>query len=260
MWENLNFERCLSYVKSNVATEAYIGRKVDSKTFLSRSDASEDKIHPAAKPSITISRMCGSGGRTVASQLVDFLQSHTLAKHQWTIFDKNLIEKVLEDHHLSKRIAEFMPEGHKSLFAETIGKMRGLHPPTATIVKQTAETIWNLAASGYVILVGRAANVITKELDNVYHVRLVGSLENRIARVEEVYEMGRTDAREFIKSQDAARRYYMKEYFDREIDDPLLYHMVINTDEISYENAVRLIGDAVITASNRRQAQVLTAN
>jgi cytidylate kinase len=91
-------------------------------------------------------------------------------------------------------------------------------------------------------------------------VRLVGSLENRIARVEEVYEMGRTDAREFIKSQDAARRYYMKEYFDREIDDPLLYHMVINTDEISYENAVRLIGDAVITASNRRQAQVLTAS
>jgi cytidylate kinase len=260
MWENINFEKCLSYIAGNVAGEGYISHKVDSKEFLSSSDAPEVKIHPAAKPSITISRMCGSGGRTVASQLVDFLQSHTLAERQWTIFDRKLIEKVLEDHHLSKRIAEFVPEGHRSLFAETIEKWRGLHPPTATIVKQTAETIWNLAATGYVILVGRAANVVTQKLDNVFHVRLVDSLENRIARVEEVYEMGRIDARGFIKSQDEARRRYMKEHFDRKIDDPLLYHMIINTGEISYENAARLIGNAVIAASNRRTAQVMTAS
>ena len=92
---------------------------------------------------------------------------------------------MLEDHQLSKRIAEFLPEDHKSLFAEMLEKMRGLHPPTTTVLKQTAETIWNLAESGHVILVGRAANVITGKLDNVFHVRLVGSLENRIARVEE---------------------------------------------------------------------------
>ena len=260
MWENISFEKCLSYVRSNVATAAYIGSKVGSKTFLRGSDATVGTIDPVARPSITISRMCGAGGRTVASQLVEHLQLHTSAERQWTIFDNNLIEKVLEEHHLSKRIAEFVPEGRRSLFVETIEKWRGLHPPTATIVKQSAETIWNLAASGYVILVGRAANVITQRLDNVFHVRLVGSLENRIVRVEEVYEMGRADARKFIRSQDAAKRRYMKKYFNRDIDDPLLYHMIINTDEISYENAARLIGDAVITAANRRPAQVLTAS
>ena len=47
--------------------------------------------------------------------------------------------------------------------------------------------------------------------------------------------MSRTAAREFIKSQDAAKQHYMQEYFGREIDDPLLYHMIINTDRISYE-------------------------
>ena len=260
MWENINFESCLSYLKRNAATYAYTDSKAGSRTFLSSSDASEGKIHPVARPSVTISRMCGSGGRTVASDLAKYLQSRTSSEHHWTIFDKNLIEKVLEEHHLSRRIAEFVPEGRKSLLAETIEKWRGLHPPTATIVKQTAETIWNLAASGYVILVGRAADAITQELDNVFHVRLVGSLKNRIARVEEVYEMGRTDARDFIKSQDTAKRRYMKGYFDRDIDDPLLYHMIINTDYISYEHAARLIGDAVITAANRRPAQALTPN
>lgn len=260
MWENISFEKCLSYIRSNVATAAYIDSKVGSKAFLRGSDAIVGTIDPAAKPSITISRMCGAGGRTVASQLVDHLQSHTSAARQWTIFDKNLIEKVLEDHRLSRRIAEYFPEGHKPFFTETIEKMRGLHPPTATIVKQTAETIWTLAVSGYVILVGRAANVITEKLDNVYHVRLVGSLEKRIARVEEVYEMGRADARKFIKSQDAAKWHYMKEYFGRDIDDPLLYHMIINTDEISYETAARLIGDAVIIASKPAASAILTAS
>jgi|GEM_PF-271586 cytidylate kinase len=260
MWKNINYENCLSYIGRYAASDAYQKSKGASDAHTSSCSVSLGKIHPSARLSVTISRMCGSGGRTVASELAKYLQSHTSSEHRWTIFDRNLIEKVLEDHHLSKRIAEFVPEGHKSLFAETIEKWRGLHPPTATIVKQTAETIWNLAASGYVILVGRAANVITQKLDNVFHVRLVGSLENRIARVEEVYEMGRADAREFIKSQDTARRRYMKEHFDREIDDPLLYHMIINTDEISYENAVWLIGDAVITASNRRPTQVLPAS
>jgi cytidylate kinase len=260
MWKNINFENVVSYINSSAASETYEKSKGAPDTFTRSRSVSEVKIHPSARPAVTLSRMCGSRGRTVASALAEYLQSHTSSEHRWTIFDKDLIEKVLEDHHLSKRIADFLPEGHKSLFAETIERLRGLHPPTATIVKQTAETVWNLAASGYVILVGRAAAVITEKLDTVFRVRLVGSLEKRIAWVQELYEMGRTDARQFIKSQDAARRSYMKQHFDREIDDPLLYHMIINTDYVSHEMAARLIGDAVITAANRRQAQVSTAS
>jgi len=236
MWKNITFEQCLSHINLRVA--------------------GEPKSGSAANPSITISRMCGAGGRTVASKLVEYLQPRTPAGRCWTIFDKKLIEKVLEDHHLSKRIAAFLPEDHKSVLAEMIDNIRGLHPPTATLVKQCVETIWNLASDGNVILVGRAANVITANLENVYHVRLVGSLENRIARVEEVYELGRNDARKFIEVQDTAKRRYMEEYFGREIDDPMLYHLVINTDKISYEQAAQMIGDAVINRFKLTAARV----
>jgi len=259
MWKNINLEKVRSYLDAAPPAKTRLDGKNESKSFASGSGASEARIHAEATPSVTISRMCGAGGRTVASLLADFLQAHTLADRQWTVFDKNLIEKVLEDHHLSKRLAEYLPEGHKSFFAETIEKMRGLHPSTATMVKHISETIWNLAANGYVILVGRAANAITEKLDNVCHVRLVGSLENRIARVEKVYDLGRTEAREFIKSQDEGKRQYMKDYFNRDIEDPLLYHLTINTDDVSYESAARLIGEAVIAASNRPPPQKATA-
>jgi cytidylate kinase len=152
---------------------------------------------------------------------------------------------VLEDHLVSARLAELLPESSKSLLAEMLDNLRGKQPSASKVVEQTVETIWQLAEGGHVILVGRAGNVITAKLKNVFHVRLVGSLEKRIARVEEVYDFDRSAAEKYVKSQDSAKKLYLKEYFGQDIDDPRLYHLIINTDLISYEDAARLIGDAV---------------
>ncbi|MDE3068813.1 MAG: cytidylate kinase-like family protein [Verrucomicrobiota bacterium] len=226
MWKNINLERCFSYINCQLASGV--------------------SKQPAIKPAVTISRMCGSGGRTVASRLVEYLKDYTPLESQWTVFDRKLIEKVLEDHHLSKRIAELLPEDHKSLLSDTLEELLGLHPPISDIVKQTAETIWNLAEMGYVILVGRGANIITQKLPNVFHVRLVGSLDKRVERVQEAYEMNRLEAREFIQKQETGKRRYLKEHFGKDIDNPLLYHLILNTDLISYEDSARLIARTVI--------------
>lgn len=226
MWKNINLEECLSHIR--------------------RQPEFADTGASEVRPSITISRQCGSGGRSVASKLAEYLEPHAPYGCHWTIFDRNLIRKVLEDHWLSVRLAEFLPESSKSLLAELLEKLRGKQPSASAIVVQTVETIWHLAAGGYVILVGRAGNVITAKLPNVFHVRLVASLENRIERVEEVYDFDRFAALEYIKSQDAAKRHYLKEYFGQDIDNSELYHLVVNTDRIAYDDAARLIGDAVI--------------
>ncbi len=226
MWNNINLEECLSH----------INRQRDSRC----------PGPPEKRPAITISRQCGSGGRTVASKLAEFLEPHTPCGCHWTIFDHNLIKKVLEDHWESVRLAEFLPESNQSRLSELMEKLRGKKLSASKIVEQTVETIWQLAAGGYVILVGRAANVITAKLPNVFHVRLVGSLENRIERIEEVYDFDRRGALEYIKSQDEAKRLYLKEYFGQDIEDPQLYHLVVNTDRISYADTAKLIGDAVI--------------
>lgn len=227
MWKTNNLEKCLSYINS------FTG--------------SEGESRASVKPCITISRMCGAGGQTVASRLAEYLQSRVPVPSGWVVFDRNLIEKVLEDHHLSRRIAQFIPEKHKSLLEDTLEDLLGLHPPTSTLVAQTTETIWNLAEKGNVILVGRGANVITSKLETAFHVRLVGSMEKRIERLVEVHDFDYNSAREFIKIQDAGKKRYLKEHYGKDIDDPLLYHLIINTDETSYENATRFIGDTVIS-------------
>jgi cytidylate kinase len=127
-----------------------------------------------------------------------------------------------------------------------MAQWRGKKMSASNVIEQTVETIWRLAEGGYVILVGRAANVITARLQNVFHVRLVGSLENRIERVEEIYDFDRHEALAYIKSQDTAKQRYLKEYFGEEIEDAQLYHLVINTDRIPYGQTAKLIADAVI--------------
>ena len=226
MWKNINLERCLAHINAQ------------------RNIPLQSPHEPG--PAITISRMCGAGGRTVASQLLDYLQPHAPLGCQWTVYDKGLIEKVMDDHLLPRPLAERVPEGGHSLLSELLDKVRGTDVTSAKLVENIIETIRKLAESGYVILVGRAANVITADMKNVFHVRLVGSLERRIERVEEVYEMSHSAAEAYVKAQDAAKRLYLKDYFGKSIDDSQLYHLVVNTDRISYAETARLIGDAFL--------------
>jgi cytidylate kinase len=190
--------------------------------------------------------MTGSGGRSIASNLTDYLAAHTPVDYHWTVFDRNLIERVLEEHHLPKRVANFMAENHRAMLGDMLEELLGLHPSSWTLVQQTSETILRLAKMGGVILVGRGASVVTSQLENVFHVRLVGSLEKRTERVQEAYGLDPHKAAKFIHKEDKGRRRYLKEHFDRDIDDPLLYHLIINTDRIRYEDAARLIGNEVI--------------
>jgi cytidylate kinase len=44
--------------------------------------------------------------------------------------------------------------------------------------------------------------------------------------------------------EDRARWRYVNKYFGKDIDDPLLYHLVLNTDLLASEEAARFIAQA----------------
>lgn len=193
---------------------------------------------------VTISRQAGCGALVVANKLAELLQ-HCGPKDAptWTVFDRNLIDKVLEDHNLPKWFARFLPEDRLSELQDIIDDLFGLHPPSRTVVEHTAETILQLANLGNVILIGRGANVITARLPDVFHVRLVAPLEKRITHARRYYEMAEVQARAFCLHEDRGRIRYLRKYYRRDINDPLIYHLIINTGLVSYDQAARLIAD-----------------
>jgi cytidylate kinase len=223
-------ERCRTYINAHIQAAG-------------KGLTSDDRPRRA----VTISRQTGSGAHVVAEKLAACLQAHTPSDARpWTVFDRNLVEKVLEDHNLPHRLARFMPEDRVSEIADMMDELFGLHPPSWTLVRQTTETILHLAELGNVILIGRGATVLTNKLEYVYHVRLVGSLEKRVAHMQELNGLNKQAALELIRREDRGRRRYLKTHFKADLDDLLLYHLVINTDLVPYEAAAQIIADAML--------------
>ncbi|HNQ74503.1 MAG TPA: cytidylate kinase-like family protein [Verrucomicrobiota bacterium] len=193
---------------------------------------------------VTISRQAGSGAASVAEHLIRLLEARKSPARPWTVFDRNLITQVLKDHNLPERLAEYLPEDRGSEIHDTVRSLFGVQPSTWTVVEHTAETILRLVHLGNVIILGRGANRITADVPGVIHVRLVAPLEQRISHVQESRQMSRTAARELVEREDRGRARYFKRYFAASLDDPLLYHLVINTGLVSFKQAAELIVSA----------------
>lgn len=225
-------ERCLSFINCQLQPPA------SAKQFGGLS---------GPKRAVTLSRQSGCGAHAVAEALAAYLQRQAPADAPpWMIFDRNLVERVLEDHQLPARLARFMPEDRVRQIDDVVDELFGLHPPSWTLVQQTSETISRLIEMGNVIILGRGSNVIAANVPYAFHVRLVGSFEARVRRRQHSLGLDAKAAADVIRREDLGRERYFKKHFNRDINDPLLYHLMINTDLIPLDAAARVIGDLVL--------------
>ncbi len=220
-------DRCLAYLETQLGPKASTrGRRA---------------------PTVTISRLTGSGAIPIAERLAAWLQEHRPGSPApWTVFHRTLVERALAEHNLPARIAQYMPEDRVSYIQDVLEELLGLHPSRTALVTQVTETILGLAEIGNCIIVGRGAHLILARSETTLRVRLVSSLENRIRRVMEEKRLSQEEAREFIRKEDAARERYLKAHFDADLADPLSYHLVVNTDFFTVDEAAELIGQAVV--------------
>lgn len=245
MYSHPDFEKCLHFINSEAWTAS-----------------TPSPTEEAGKPllTLTISRQSGSGAHSVAACLATYLQQRLPANgFAWSVFDRNLVEKVLEDHQLPMRIARFMPEDRVPELADAFDELLGFHPPSWTLVQQTAETILRLARRGNAIVIGRGAHVIARQIPHAFHVRLVAPLHKRIEHVQKMRSLTRKEAATLVREEDRGRERYLKKYFGEDLNDPLSYHLVINTDSMPYDKAARVIGEAALDhLSNRAQSTKAT--
>lgn len=217
-------------------------------SYLSSQAAAQEKAYQPQQPSITISRETGSGAVTIAQMLVEQLNaaSESSVDAGWMVFDRNLAKQVLTDHELPQNWERFVVEDARLPVEAIVEELLGLHPTQWTLVQHTTKTILRLASLGRAILVGRGAEAITSRLPFVFHVRLVAPLENRIKHASRYYNLTEEDAAKMIKEADHARRRYLRRYFDADVDDPLLYDVVLNTGRLGFVRTAEIIAQAAM--------------
>ena len=197
-------------------------------------------------PFVTISREAGAGAETVARELAQKLNAGLAKDEQpWVVFDKNLIEKVLEDAELPREIAKHVEEDKDTTVQAIVGELLGLHPSMWTIFHHTSDTILKLARLGRCIIVGRGAEIITAKLKGGVHIRLVAPESVRLAHLEKHFGLDDKAAAKYLHEHDEGRRRYVKSNFDRHIEDPLLYHAVLNTGLLGFGTTADIVADLV---------------
>ena len=237
------FAQCLTYLNRQLQTK---GRPV--------------QMQNTPRMAVAISRQTGTDAVRIAEKLAEYVQAHRPADDQpWTVLDQNLMAKVLEDHHLPARLAKFLPEDKINAIRDMVDEILGLHPPSWLIIHESAETMLRLAELGNVILVGRGAPVITRRMPNVLRVRLVGSLEQRLARVRQAEHLNRDEALALIRRSDRGRARYVRQYFHQDVTDVLLYDLTINTDNLSQGQVARMMGEVVLDRIHSAQGELKQA-
>jgi CMP/dCMP kinase len=101
--------------------------------------------------------------------------------------------------------------------------------------------IIELADSGKVIIIGRAACVLLRARQDVFHVRLVAPIEQRVARIARLRTISHTAAQAQIEASDRTRRAYLHRYYHAEWDDPQLYDLVLNMEKFTVDTAAEVI-------------------
>lgn len=95
--------------------------------------------------------------------------------------------------------------------------------------------------TGRAVIVGRASQVILASHAAACHVKIVAPFELRCKRVAESQGVDAQAARKLVERHDQWRHDYMRNYQQAKWDDPLLYHLTVNTGKMDWEDAVELL-------------------
>jgi cytidylate kinase len=111
------------------------------------------------------------------------------------------------------------------------------------------ETIDQMAAQGNVVIVAHAASHALPGRPDVLRVLVTASPEVRAKRIGDSEGVDPAGAVRVLKESDAARRDYLRRFYDLKEETPMQYDLVLNTDFLSVDQAAQLI--AVATSGSR---------
>ncbi len=106
---------------------------------------------------------------------------------------------------------------------------------------QVERIIRDLADEGSIVVVGRGSQVVLSHRPDVLCVRVIAPLADRIAWLQQQKVISADAARAWLEASDTARARYLQRSYGVQVNDPTLYHLVINTGLLSLGPAVDLV-------------------
>ncbi|MEE3356315.1 MAG: cytidylate kinase-like family protein [Candidatus Weimeria sp.] len=197
---------------------------------------------------ITIARGFGSGGKDIGMRLSKALgipcydrQLISMASDR-SMIDESLFVEVDEklrgqsiQKFLNRMPSQAVLEPHEKGFTSDIN-----------LFNIVAEVIRTLAKTESCIIIGKCADDILKDYDNVLSLYIEAPRVACVKSIMEKMNVSEKRAHQLIRSTDSYRAKYYSFYSGgKDWTNPTNYDLVLNSDRMGRENCVRLIEDLV---------------
>jgi hypothetical protein len=184
-------------------------------------------------PYVAISRETGVDAGEIA-QLVG-------SKGTLKVFDRELLDYMIEHYHWSRIALEYVDERTVSWFHDTFGKwLDSQLVGQPEYVSRLHKIVLMAAQHETTVFVGRGAQFILPS-ERGLTVRIIAPKKQRINRIVERRQCSSSDAERFIDETDKGRADFVRQYFHHDVGDPHLYDLVINLSHRSRDAAADLI-------------------
>ncbi len=185
---------------------------------------------------ITISREFGSGGR--------FIGEEVAKKLGITYYDKNMISQIAEKSGLSpeyiQESAELSPK--KGLLAYALAGRDITGRSVEDIVYEAQRNvILDLAEKEPCVIIGRNADYILQDRDDVLNVFIHGDMPEKIQRIIRLYNVDEQEAVKMMADTDKRRRTNYNFYTDQSWGKASNYTLCLNSSQIGYDRCEKII-------------------
>ncbi len=216
-----------------------------------------------SKNIITISQEEGSGGREIAQDLARKLNLR-LVDEQFihaaflklgidygdiTNFEEKALPKINELNFTLNSLQDFYLSEVLVPDRANFGYLRQNTVATKPSKLFNKEAVEDIARAGYnklidtlikefaeqgrVIFLDLGANFTLKNWPQVLNLRIVAPFEDRVERLAYIEKISQAEAESYLRERDQQQTAYVRQYYGPDCANPALYHLVINTANVS---------------------------
>ncbi len=196
-------------------------------------DVSSTEVPRAEGPWISVSRQIGSGGSELAVRVADALG--------WKAYDREILASIAtstrSDEHLLSRLDEQgVTEFHEYLQPLIVPD----DPGQAKYLAEMARIVIRIARKGHAVVVGRGAQWLLTPACGL-RVRAVGTHDARAVLVAKAEGIPLDEARKKVEENDLSQKKFIRQAFNREVNDPSGYDLVLNPLDLGLDAALATV-------------------
>ena len=185
---------------------------------------------------ITIAREHGSNGHDIARALA--------ADLGYTCFDKEIVDTAAENSNFSKEILHSYDEKRVSPYIVPVPHYLGLNESfrlNMQVASAQFDAIRSLADQDNCIFVGRCADYVLRNRENLLRVFIMADEDFRIQTMMKKQNLSEDQARKLIRQVDKDRSSYYKYYTDQIWGERENFDLILNSAKTGVDGAVKLI-------------------